>query len=207
MLGKQPAPRQLSNRLLLGPDGITASVSPLNPNRTLSVTRVEHDRGLSIQFSDRESLHVGQDVSVVDECLHGDGDGQMNAIAASWVTQCSFDPPLVMVAVRKPSRSYDLVKTGKAFSLNLLDKRERRIIRELERPARAVDDKLGHVAYEEEDTGAPILQRALAYVECKVRAIYEPGDHALVVGEVVHAGVRGEAEALTCADLKWHYGG
>ena len=57
--------------------------------------------------------------------FHSDGDGQMNAMAASWVTQCSFDPPLVMVAMRKPSRSYDLVKTGKVFSLNLLDKKER----------------------------------------------------------------------------------
>ena len=139
--------------------------------------------------------------------VRGNGDGAMDALAASWVTQCSFDPPLVMVAMRKPSRSYDLVKTGKVFSLNLLDKKERRIIRTLERPARSAGDKLGKVGHVEEDTGAPILRHAFAYAECKVRAIYEPGDHALVVGEVVHAGLRGQGQPLMCADLKWHYGG
>jgi flavin reductase (DIM6/NTAB) family NADH-FMN oxidoreductase RutF len=128
-------------------------------------------------------------------------------MTAAWVTQCSFDPPLLMVAVRKPSRSYNLVKAGRVFTLNLLDKKERRIIRTLERPSRAAGDKLGKVGHVEEDTGAPILRHAFAYVECRVRAIYEPGDHALVVGEVVHAAVRGRGEPLTCADLKWHYGG
>jgi flavin reductase (DIM6/NTAB) family NADH-FMN oxidoreductase RutF len=135
------------------------------------------------------------------------GNGDMNALAASWVTQCSFDPPMLMVAVRKPSLTYDLVKSGKVFALNLLDKKERRIIRTLEKPARNVGDKLGKVGHVEEDTGAPILRHAFAYVECKVRAIYEPGDHALVVGEVVHAGLRSPGDPLMCADLKWHYGG
>lgn len=139
--------------------------------------------------------------------IRGDGDGELNALAASWVTQCSFDPPLVLVAVRKPSRSFDLIKKGKAFSLNLLDQGQRRIIRTLEKPHRSAGDKLGKVAHVEEDTGAPILRQALAYAECKVRHVYEPGDHALVVGEVVHAGVRGDGKPLMCADLKWHYGG
>lgn len=135
------------------------------------------------------------------------GDGEMNAMAASWVTQCSFDPPLIMVAIRKPSRSYNLVKNGEVFSLNLLDKRERRIVRTLEKPFRAAGDKLGKVGHVEEDTGAPILRRAFAYLECKVREIYEPGDHALIIGEVVHAGISGKGEPLMCSDLKWHYGG
>jgi len=139
--------------------------------------------------------------------VRGNGDGAMNALAASWVTQCSFDPPLIMVAVRKPSRSYDLVKTGKVFSLNLLDKKDRRIIRTLERPARSAGDKLGKIGHLEEATGAPILRHAFAYVECKVRSIYEPGDHALIVGEVVNGGARAEGAPLMCADLKWHYGG
>lgn len=41
----------------------------------------------------------------------------------------------------------------------------------------------------------------------KVRAIYEPGDYALVVGEGVGGEIRGGGTPLMCADLKWHYGG
>ncbi len=139
--------------------------------------------------------------------VRGNGDGALNAATISWVMQCSFDPPLVLIAIRKPSRTYDLLKTGKVFSLNLLDKKDRRIVRTLERPSRSAGDKLGKVGHVEEDTGAPILRHAFAYTECRVRAIYEPGDHALVVGEVVHAGLRCRGDPLMCADLKWHYGG
>ena len=137
----------------------------------------------------------------------GNGDGEMNASVVSWVTQCSFNPPLVAIAIRKPSRTYDLVKSGKVFSLNLLDKKDRKLMKTLERPSRSAGDKLGKVGHVEEDTGAPILRHAFAYAECKVRQIYEPGDHALVIGEVVHSGVRSHGEPLMCADLKWHYGG
>jgi flavin reductase (DIM6/NTAB) family NADH-FMN oxidoreductase RutF len=139
--------------------------------------------------------------------VRGRGDGEMNAMAASWVTQCSFEPPLIMVAIRKPSHTYDLIKSDGSFSLNLLDKKERRIIRTLEKPFSLIGDKLGKVGHVEEDTGAPILRRAFTYIECKVRKIYEPGDHALVIGEVVHAGIRGKGQPAMCSDLKWHYGG
>jgi flavin reductase (DIM6/NTAB) family NADH-FMN oxidoreductase RutF len=139
--------------------------------------------------------------------VRGKGEGEMNAMVASWVTQCSFDPPLVMVAVHMPSRTYNLIKAGKVFSLNLLDISERRLIRMLEKPAGKAGDKLGKVGHVEEDTGAPILRHAFAYLECKVRKIFEPGDHALVIGEVVNAAVRRKGESITCADLKWHYGG
>ncbi len=139
--------------------------------------------------------------------VRANGDGATNALAAAWVTQCSFDPPMLLIAVRKHSRSYDLVKKGKVFSLNLLDKQDRPLIRALEPPTRAAGDKLSRVAHAQEQTGAPILERAFAYIECKVRAIYEPGDHALIVGEVVHAGLRSPGEPLMCADLKWHYAG
>jgi flavin reductase (DIM6/NTAB) family NADH-FMN oxidoreductase RutF len=134
-------------------------------------------------------------------------NGEMNVTAVSWAVQCSFDPPLVMVAVRKPSRTFDLLKTGKVFSLNLLDKKERRLIRTIEKPSRAAGNKLARVRHTFQTTGAPILEDAFAYAECKVRAIYEPGDHALVIGEVVHAEVHGSGVPLTCEDLKWHYGG
>ncbi len=134
-------------------------------------------------------------------------DGEMNALAVSWVTQCSFEPALLMVALRKDSKSYDLLKRGQVFSLNLLDKSEREVVRTIEKPARLTGRKLERVAHVEESTGAPILRDAFAYIECKVRNIYEPGDHALVVGEVVHAGLFSPGEPLMCADLKWHYGG
>jgi flavin reductase (DIM6/NTAB) family NADH-FMN oxidoreductase RutF len=139
--------------------------------------------------------------------IRSGNNGDFNALVVSWMTQCSFDPPLLMIAIRRGTRSYDLVKMGNAFSINLIDKREHRLVKEMVKPADRVGDKLGKVAHVEEDTGAPILRDAFSYIECKVRKIYEPGDHAIVVGEVVNAGRHGSGESLTCSDLHWHYAG
>jgi flavin reductase (DIM6/NTAB) family NADH-FMN oxidoreductase RutF len=134
-------------------------------------------------------------------------DGEMNAMAASWVTQCSFDPPLLMVAIRKDSHTYDLIQHARTFSLNLIDKHNQQIVRTLEKPFHFMRNKIEQVEHIEVGDGSPILQEAFAYVECNVRDIYEPGDHALVIGQVTHADVREDGDPITCADMKWHYGG
>jgi flavin reductase (DIM6/NTAB) family NADH-FMN oxidoreductase RutF len=128
-------------------------------------------------------------------------------MAASWVTQCSFDPPLLMVAVRKGTHTYDLIQEGGTFTLNLIDKKHRDIVQALEKPFHTVGDKIRGVSHSEAETGAPVLEQAFAYVQCEVRDIYEPGDHAIVIGEVVHAGLREQGDPIMCSDLKWHYGG
>ena len=138
--------------------------------------------------------------------VRGD-NGEDNACVVSWVMQCSFFPPLLAVAVRKPSRTYDLIKNGEAFSINLINKDDDALLRELVKPSDMVGDKLENVDYAQGETGAPILQKAFAVLECRVRQIQEPGDHAVLIGEVVHSAFRNEGEALTSADLGWHYGG
>ncbi len=132
---------------------------------------------------------------------------ELNANVVSWITQCSFDPPMLMIAIRKPSHSYDLLRDGMVFSVNLIDRHDRQIIRHLVKPSDRVGDKLGRLGHVEEDTGAPILRKSFAYVECRVKEIYEPGDHALVIGEVVNAGFHDRGESLMCSDMRWHYAG
>jgi flavin reductase (DIM6/NTAB) family NADH-FMN oxidoreductase RutF len=134
-------------------------------------------------------------------------DGDFNALIVSWLTQCSFDPPLLMIAIRQGTRSYELVKSGRVFSVNLIDKSDQDLARQLVKPSDQVGDKLGTVAHVEEDTGAPILRKAFAYLECNVREIHEPGDHALVIGEIVQAGRHRAGKSLMCSDLHWHYAG
>jgi flavin reductase (DIM6/NTAB) family NADH-FMN oxidoreductase RutF len=142
---------------------------------------------------------------VVGVC--GNSNGAFNALVVSWLTQCSFEPPLIVIAVRKDSRSYELIKKGRAFSVNFIDKTQRSVVRQLVKPAHGAGEKLRTVAHVEEHTGAPILREAFAYAECKVREIHEPGDHAMVIGEVVGAAKRGAGEQMMCSDLRWHYGG
>lgn len=135
-------------------------------------------------------------------------DAQLNAFTATWFTQVSFTPPLVALGIKKDSHSFDMIKSGRVFSVNVLGKDQKSVAEHFVKPATVVGEKLKDVRHHIGKTGAPLLDEAIAYVECEVREIAnERGDHALVIGEVVEAGVHRDEPALTLMDTGWHYGG
>ena len=135
-------------------------------------------------------------------------DSQLNAFTATWLTQVSFTPPLVAVGIKKNSHSFEMIKQDRVFSVNLLGKDQKSVAEHFVRPASVVGEKLKEVRYRSGKTGAPVLEDAIAYVECEVREIAnEHGDHAVVIGEVVEAKVNKDEPALTLMDTGWHYGG
>ena len=133
---------------------------------------------------------------------------QLNAFTATWLTQVSFTPPLVALGIKKDSHSLEMIKQGKVFTVNLLGKDQKSIAEHFVKPATVVGEKLKEVRHRAGATGAPVLEEAIAYVECEVRQIAnERGDHAVVIGEVVEAGVHRDEPAQTLMDTGWHYGG
>ena len=133
---------------------------------------------------------------------------QLNAFTGTWLTQVSFNPPLVALGIKKDSHSFEMIKQDKVFSVNLLGKDQKSVAEHFVKPATVVGEKLKDVKHRPGKTGAPILEDAIAWVECEVREIAnERGDHAIVIGEVVEAGVLRDEPALTLMDTGWHYGG
>ena len=136
--------------------------------------------------------------------------GQLNAFTATWVTQVSFTPPLVALGVKRDSHSFEMIKSDNVFSLNFLGRANGKAIAEhFVKPASVMGEKLQTTGHTVGKTGTPILNDAIAYVECEVREIANAGgDHAIIIGEVVEAGVRQKDEAaLALSDTGWHYGG
>ena len=133
---------------------------------------------------------------------------QLNAFTATWLTQVSFTPPLVALGIKKDAHSFEMIKQGRVFSVNLLGKNQKSIAEHFVKPASVVGEKLKEVRHRLGKTGAPVLEDAIGFFECEVREIAnDGGDHAVVIGEVVEAGVRDDAPALTLMDTGWHYGG
>ena len=133
---------------------------------------------------------------------------QVNAFTGTWLTQVSFTPPLVAIGIKKDSHSFEMIKAGRVFSVNVLGKDQKSIAEHFVKPASVVGEKLKDVRHHPGRTGAPILDEAIAYFECEVREIAnERGDHAVIIGEVVEAGVHRDEPALTLLDTGWHYGG
>jgi flavin reductase (DIM6/NTAB) family NADH-FMN oxidoreductase RutF len=133
---------------------------------------------------------------------------EVNAFTGTWLTQVSFAPPLVALGVKKDSHSFAMIQQGRVFSVNFLTKAQKSVAEHFVKPAAAAGEKLKDVPHRLGATGTPILTEALGFVECEVREIANAGgDHAVVIGEVIEAGVHQDAPALTLLDTGWHYGG
>lgn len=125
------------------------------------------------------------------------------AATVNWVTQTSFDPPLVVVGMKADSGAYEVAKKAGSFALNVLGKGQQGAAFAFFKPAEAGDGEISGEPYRTGTTGAPLLQNAPAAVECKVVQIVEKGDHHIVIGEVVDAHVHKHPEGRADDATLW----
>lgn len=135
-----------------------------------------------------------------------DGDA-IAAATVNWVTQTSFNPPLIAIGVKTDSGAYALIKKKRAFALNMLGKGQQGPAFAFFKPAAKDGDKISGEPYRKGANGHPILVNAHASVECSLVEIVEKGDHHIVVAEVTEANVakmpegRADAAILEMKDL------
>jgi flavin reductase (DIM6/NTAB) family NADH-FMN oxidoreductase RutF len=139
-------------------------------------------------------------------------EDDVNAMVANWVTQVSFEPRQIALGIQKTCHTRSLIEKGGAFAVNLFRQEDAEAIKPFTKGRSKNPDKMKDAQYEASPkTGCPILEGSAAYVECQVvRIVDTGGDHDIVVGEVVGAGVAkpGEAsETLSLLDLGWSYAG
>jgi len=139
-----------------------------------------------------------------------DGD-RRNGMTLNWATQLSFEPKLLGISVEKEAYTHELIAGGGAFSLCIIDREDRAIVRKFTKPVEVdvAAATLNGFPYRDGVTGVPILTQAVAYVECEVRQAVDVGDHTLFIGEIVDAGF-GKAEdtpVLRMEDTRMNYGG
>lgn len=142
-------------------------------------------------------------------------EGEVAAATVNWLTQVSFEPPLVAMGVKPDSGAYAALKDSDGFALNFLGKGQQGLAFTFFKPADLADGKISGEVYREGGNGAPLLDSALAGAEFSVVEIVEKGDHHTVIGEVVavHGGTgiegRPDEAGLHMRDLgeKVFYGG
>ena len=135
-------------------------------------------------------------------------DGEANGFTTCWVSQVSFDPQQVIVAVRKDQHSHDLVESGGVFSLNFLDTSQEDLARKFTQPLQDANGAVGGSPYTAgKATGAPLFDEAFAHLECRVVNKMEAGDHTVYLGTVESATLTRPADILTDLDTPLEYGG
>ena len=147
---------------------------------------------------------------------------QRNLMTINWATQVALEPKLVAVAVEGMARSHALLAEGGVFSLSLVSRADRALVRRFVKPVTEVelDESGGRGTMQGEavwlgPTGAPLLAAAVAWLDCAVRQRVELGSHSLFVGEVVDCGFGpsgapaqgARLEVLRMEDTRMNYGG
>jgi flavin reductase (DIM6/NTAB) family NADH-FMN oxidoreductase RutF len=140
-----------------------------------------------------------------------DGAERRNGMTINWVTQVATDPKLLAVSVERSAVTHELVEAGGCFSLCTIDREDRTVVRKFTKPV-DVDlaaQTLNGFPYIERVTGAPILARSVAYLDCEVRQRVDAGSHSLFIGEIVDAGFlkNEETPVLRMEDTRMNYGG
>ena len=130
-----------------------------------------------------------------------------SAGTVNWLSQASFQPPLVMVAVKADSGLCELVKKTNKFAINILSDSQKQIAEDFFRSTVLEDSKLNGHPFTTGDTGAPVLDEVYAYFECTVLGKMELGDHIIFSGEVVFVGHREDGKPLEMSTTGWFYGG
>jgi flavin reductase (DIM6/NTAB) family NADH-FMN oxidoreductase RutF len=137
-----------------------------------------------------------------------DGD-EYAAAGVNWLSQASFEPPLVMVGVKTDNDSHALIERTGAFAVNVLGDAQLDIGKAFFRTTVVEGSTLNGYRFEAApETGAPLLVDLPYWFECRVTDTVKRGDHTVFVGEVVGAGVRDEsATPLVLRATGMNYGG
>ena len=120
------------------------------------------------------------------------GAEERGAFLANWLTQCSFEPPLVMLALEQDAHALSVLQHGGMFAVNVLETGQRELAGWFGRHTSKVGDKLAGREINLSPSGLPLLPEALGWVECKLVSQLPAGDHVVVIGEVIEAGVNRE---------------
>ncbi|MCT7975146.1 diflavin flavoprotein [Laspinema olomoucense] len=108
-----------------------------------------------------------------------------SAMLASWVTQASFEPLGITIAVAKDRAIEALMHVGDTFVLNVLDEDNYQgLMRHFLKRFPPGADRFAGVKTQPANNGSPILSEALAYLECQVISRMECADHWIVYSQV-----------------------
>jgi flavin reductase (DIM6/NTAB) family NADH-FMN oxidoreductase RutF len=128
---------------------------------------------------------------------------EINGMIASWVSQISFDPLLIMVSVHPNRYSHHLIEQSGCFALHILDKEQTPFMSRFKGPEPG--NKFLSLQWEKGKTGCPILKNCIAYLDCRLKTSYAPGNHTLFIGEVVDGQMFSNGVPLSTSDYDGVY--
>ena len=114
---------------------------------------------------------------------------RVNGMTASWVSQVSLKPLLLMVSIAPARYSHDLIKESGVFAVNVLTHEQVDLGKRFGYQSGRRVDKFAGLDYTAAVTGSPILPQVFAFFDLQLVENFPAGDHTLFVGEVLEAKI------------------
>jgi flavin reductase (DIM6/NTAB) family NADH-FMN oxidoreductase RutF len=124
-------------------------------------------------------------VTVITVCK----DNVKRGMTANAFTSVSLNPPLILVSIDKKADTHSMLIESGTFCVNILAEHRRDWSDWWAGKAPKDQDQFANIPHSAKATGSPVLDECLGYIDCKVWARYDGGDHTLFVGEVQEASV------------------
>ncbi len=139
-------------------------------------------------------------------------DDDVNAMVFNWFSQVSFTPRLVAIGLSKKAYTHNLISQSGVFAVNIFNTEDQEALTRYSKGRAKRPEKMDNAVFTSgPETGCPILEGAAAYLECEVVDLVNiGGDHEILVGEVINAGILkpGEvSDTLTLPHVGWSYAG
>ncbi len=136
-------------------------------------------------------------------------DGQRGVFTANWLSQASFEPPLVMLSVENDSSTLPLIHANGRFAVCPLDEGQKELAGALGRPKARAGDKFVtlDLVVVETASGVPALAESLGYLVCDVRSEAPAGDSVVFIAEVVEARSFSDAPPLEMRQAGFRHAG
>ena len=125
--------------------------------------------------------HFASGVTVITALLHSEPVGFTCQSFAS----LSLDPPMVTFAPSRGSTTWPKIRQARSFCVNVLSDEQSELSSAF---ARSGTDKFAGVSWRSSRLGAPVLDGAAAYIDCRIWAEYDGGDHTIVAASVIDLG-------------------
>jgi flavin reductase ActVB len=124
-----------------------------------------------------------------------DVQGERLGLTVASFVWLSLEPPLVGVAVSRHAAMHELLRTADSFAVNLLGSGQERLAQHFARGVPPIGLWQG-IATRPDSLGAPLLEYAYGWLECRLSAEHPTGDHTFFVGDVAAAELGEPAEPL-----------
>ena len=132
-------------------------------------------------------------------------DGQRVGITASSFSSVSLEPPRILICVAKRLYTHQMIERSRIFGVNILSSEQQAWGMRFAGQVPELEDRFSDIDVFTAETGAPLLPDVLGWLDCRLSAAHDAGDHTIFVGDVIAASAQESGDPILYYNRQWRH--